>query len=157
MPNPHSRSRQLRPRPHLGWRLPISAAAACAAALLAAAAAAAQNSTAPAAATPVFSPGLRFIETDGAALYANVCQACHMEDGLGAAGAGRYPALAGNANLAEGGYPVIVVVRGLKSMPPVGRLMSDEQVAAVVNYVRVHFGNAYADGVTAADVAAARR
>ena len=28
-------------------------------------------------------------------------------------------------------------------MPPVGAMMSDDQVAAVVNYVRTHFGNQY--------------
>jgi mono/diheme cytochrome c family protein len=34
--------------------------------------------------------------------------------------------------------------------------MSDEQVAAVVNYVRTHFGNSYQDAVTAEDAKAAR-
>ena len=42
-------------------------------------------------------------------------------------------------------------------MPPVGKMMSDEQVAAVINYVRTHFGNDYHDAVTAEDVKAARR
>ena len=28
-------------------------------------------------------------------------------------------------------------------MPPFGEMMSDDQVAAVVNYVRTHFGNKY--------------
>jgi mono/diheme cytochrome c family protein len=37
-------------------------------------------------------------------------------------------------------------------MPPVGAMMSDDQVAAVVNYVRTHFGNQYQDTVTAEDV-----
>ena len=41
-------------------------------------------------------------------------------------------------------------------MPPVGRLMSDDQVAAVVNYVRTHFGNHYQDAVTPDDVKQAR-
>ena len=50
-----------------------------------------------------------------------------------------------------------VLLRGLKGMPPVGDMMSDAQVADVVNYVRTHFGNAYPDAVSAADVAAARR
>ena len=36
------------------------------------------------------------------------------------------------------------------------RLMSDDQVAAVVNYVRTHFGNDYTDAVTADDVKNAR-
>ena len=30
-------------------------------------------------------------------------------------------------------------------MPPIGGMMSDAQVADVVNYVRTHFGNAYPD------------
>jgi mono/diheme cytochrome c family protein len=42
-------------------------------------------------------------------------------------------------------------------MPPVGDMMSDTQVADVVNYVRTHFGNAYPGAVSAAEVAAARR
>ena len=42
-------------------------------------------------------------------------------------------------------------------MPPVGRMMSDKQVADVVNYVRTHFGNSYEADVSAAQVSAARR
>ena len=42
-------------------------------------------------------------------------------------------------------------------MPPVGGMMTDAQVADVVNYVRTHFGNAYPGAVSAADVSAARR
>ncbi|WP_026870525.1 c-type cytochrome [Inquilinus limosus] len=106
--------------------------------------------------SPMLSPASSFAETDGAALFANVCQACHMPAGQGAAGAGHYPALAKNANLETGAYPVYVVVHGLKGMPPVGKMMTDDQVAAVVNYLRTHFGNSYADPVTAKDVADAR-
>ncbi len=50
-----------------------------------------------------------------------------------------------------------VVLRGLNGMPPVGEMMSDAQVADVVNYVRTHFGNAYPGAVSAAEVAAVRR
>jgi mono/diheme cytochrome c family protein len=50
-----------------------------------------------------------------------------------------------------------VLVGGLKSMPPIASMMSDAQVADVVNYVRTHFGNAYPDAISAADVAAARQ
>ncbi len=42
-------------------------------------------------------------------------------------------------------------------MPPFGPMMNDEQVAAVVNYVRTHLGNDYKDAVSAADVKSARR
>ncbi len=114
----------------------------------------------PAAAQPApkaaFSRGTSFSEQGGEALYASVCAACHMRDGRGAAGAAHYPALAGDRNLEAAGLPVLVLVRGLRSMPPVGRMMTDAQVADVVNYVRTHFGNAYADAVTPAEVAAAR-
>jgi mono/diheme cytochrome c family protein len=103
------------------------------------------------------SGSFKFTERSGEELYANSCQACHMPDGKGAIGAGTYPALAGDANLAAAGYPVAVVVNGLRGMPPVGEMMSDDQVAAVVNYVRSHFGNAYADAVTPEDVKSARR
>jgi mono/diheme cytochrome c family protein len=94
----------------------------------------------------------RFSERGGEALYANVCQACHMERGEGAVGAGRYPALANNPKLEVAGYPLSVVLHGLNGMPPVARMMSDEQVAEVINYVRTHFGNAYTDPVTPQDV-----
>jgi mono/diheme cytochrome c family protein len=42
-------------------------------------------------------------------------------------------------------------------MPPFGAMMSDDQVAAVVNYLRTHFDNHYQDAVTAADVQSVRR
>jgi mono/diheme cytochrome c family protein len=103
-----------------------------------------------------FSPAYRFTEQSGEQLFANVCQGCHMPDARGAIGAGTYPSLAGNKNLEAGGYPVYVVVRGKRAMPPFGAMMSDDQVAAVVNYLRTHFGNAYPDAVTAEDVKAVR-
>ena len=98
------------------------------------------------------STGFRFTESTGEELFASACQGCHMPDGNGATGAGQYPPLSKNSNLEAGGYPVYVVVRGQRAMPPVGIMMNDDQVAAVVNYVRTHFGNAYRDAVTADDV-----
>ena len=80
-----------------------------------------------------------------------------MSDGKGATGAGTYPSLAGNRNLEAGGYPIEVVVNGQRGMPAFGSMMSNDQVAAVVNYLRTHFGNDYRDEVTADDVKAARR
>jgi mono/diheme cytochrome c family protein len=80
-----------------------------------------------------------------------------MADGRGAAGAGTYPSLAGNKNLETSGYPVTVVVNGQRGMPAFGAMMSDEQVAAVVNYLRTHFGNDYKDAVTTQDVKSVRR
>lgn len=100
----------------------------------------------------LLSPGFRFAESSGAALFTGICQGCHMSDGGGATGAGSYPSLAKDKNLEAKGYPVYVVVRGQRAMPPIGQMMSDDQVAAVVNYVRTHFGNQYQDAVTTEDV-----
>jgi mono/diheme cytochrome c family protein len=116
----------------------------------------ATDSAAPHAAGPTLSPGFRFSEQSGEALYANICQACHMPDGKGASGGGTYPSLAGDQNLAARGYPVLVVVNGQRGMPPIGVMMNDDQVAAVVNYVRTHFGNHYQDAVTSDEVKSAR-
>jgi mono/diheme cytochrome c family protein len=136
---------------------PRSIAAIVAASLAFAAGAALAQSRVSAPPDRMLSSGFRFSETTGEALYANICQACHMPDGKGASGAGTYPALAGDRKLAAAGYPVIVVLHGLRGMPPVGYFMTDDQVAAVVNYVRTHFGNNYPDAVTAADVKAVRQ
>jgi mono/diheme cytochrome c family protein len=105
---------------------------------------------------PALSQGWRFDEKDGEALYARVCAGCHQLDGKGAVGAAAYPALAGDNNLASAAYVESVLLNGLRGMPPLGRLMSDDQVADVVNYVRSHFGNAYDDALSAADVRAVR-
>jgi mono/diheme cytochrome c family protein len=104
-----------------------------------------------------FANPARFMATTGEGLYADICQGCHMPGGVGAVGAGVYPALAGNPKLAAAGYPLALVIRGRNGMPPFGDLMTDSQVAAVVNYVRTHFGNHFADDVTAADAKASRQ
>jgi len=104
-----------------------------------------------------FSSGYRFVEITGEELFANVCQGCHMPDAAGAIGAGSYPSLAGNRNLEASGYPVSLVVNGRRGMPGFGDMMTDGQIAAVVNYLRTHFGNSYQDVVTARDVRDARR
>jgi mono/diheme cytochrome c family protein len=93
-----------------------------------------------------------FPQVSGEDVFKGICQGCHMPDAKGAVGAGRYPALAGDTNLAVAGYPVGIVLHGQKAMPWFSDYLSDEQVANVVNYVRTHFGNNYADKVTAADV-----
>jgi mono/diheme cytochrome c family protein len=91
----------------------------------------------------------------GKAVYEHVCQGCHQANAKGAMGAGAgFPALAGNPRLAVAGYPVSIVENGHGDMPWFNGTLTDAQVAAVVNYVRTHFGNDYKDMVTAADVAA---
>ena len=67
-----------------------------------------------------------------------------------------YPSLVNNKNLAASGYPIAVVVNGQRAMPPFGAMLSDDQVSAVVNYLRTNFGNDYRDAVTAEDVRVVR-
>ncbi len=105
---------------------------------------------------PSFGSPFRFTETGGAALYRSVCAGCHMPDGHGAVGAGSYPSLARDARLAASGYAIALVLHGHGAMPPFARTLTNDQVAAVVGYIRTNFGNAYPAPPTAAEVAAAR-
>jgi mono/diheme cytochrome c family protein len=84
--------------------------------------------------------------------YQHLCAACHMPDAMGATGAGTYPALADNPRLIAKGYPLYVVLKGKNGMPSMADMLTDQQVADVINYVRSHFGNSYADQVTPAEV-----
>jgi mono/diheme cytochrome c family protein len=102
------------------------------------------------------SRGWKFDEQGGEDIFEHVCAACHQADAKGATGAGAYPALAADTKLASSDFLLSVLLDGLRGMPPLGRMMSDEQLADVANYVRAHFGNGYADALSPADVAAAR-
>ena len=102
------------------------------------------------------SHGWEFSEQGGADLFRNVCAACHQPDAKGAVGAGSYPSLVADKNLDSADFMLSVLLGGLKGMPPVGDMMSDAQVADVVNYVRTHFGNNYTDAAIAEDVKNAR-
>ena len=94
---------------------------------------------------------------DGKAIYEHVCQSCHMADARGARlSPATYPALAANAKLAARAYPAVMVVNGLGAMPAFGSMLTDEQIAAVVNYLRTNFGNAYADALRPDEVKALR-
>ena len=130
---------------------PVSCGALALFALLSTAVAHAQDATRNSS-EPILSRGFKFTEKTGEELFANVCQGCHMPDGRGAVGAGSYPSIASDKNLEVGGYPITIVVKGQRAMPPFGAMMSDEQVVAVVNYLRTHFGNDFRDAVTVEDV-----
>jgi mono/diheme cytochrome c family protein len=125
-------------QPLTSWRFPPLAAAVLWVLALASRTASAQDDY-----PPEFFP-----ETDGAALYRSICQGCHMPDARGAIGAGAYPALAGNKHLQAALYPAGIVINGRKAMPAFGDSLTDAQIAAVVNFVRSHFGNRYKDVVT---------
>ena len=112
---------------------------------------------APSLAYSHLSRGGAFEEEGGAALYANVCAGCHQPDAGGASGAADYPSLAGDKDLASADYLERVLLEGQRGMPALGRMMSDRQVADVINYVRSHFGNAYGEDISPAEVEAARR
>jgi mono/diheme cytochrome c family protein len=87
----------------------------------------------------------------GEEVYVMVCQGCHMRGGVGAEGAAKYPALANNPRMGTSAYVISIVEKGRGGMPGFYR-MSPQQVAAVVNYLRTHFGNSYPQPVTADDV-----
>lgn len=91
------------------------------------------------------------IPVTGEQVYRSVCQSCHMADAKGATGAATIPALAGNPALAAPEYPIMMIATGRGAMPPLTDTLSPTQVAAVVTYIRTHFGNHYAKPVTAED------
>jgi mono/diheme cytochrome c family protein len=100
---------------------------------------------------------------DGRQVYQHICQGCHMADGGGATGAGHYPALAKDPTLASRQYMALTILMGRRNMPAFGAkhaigfggppvILSEAQIAAVINYVRTNFGNHYADAITATEV-----
>jgi mono/diheme cytochrome c family protein len=106
-------------------------------------------------------------QLSGGQVYDHLCQACHMAGGRGAVGAGHYPQLAGDPALKSWQFAALTVIGGRNGMPGFGLppmeamqllnpSLSDAQIAAVVNYIRSHFGNHFKDTVTPAQVAALR-
>jgi mono/diheme cytochrome c family protein len=88
----------------------------------------------------------------GAALYKDQCMACHKEDGKGVPRI--YPALADNHSVTQdvainpirmvlhGGYPPSTDGNPRPyGMPPFSSILSDQEVAAVVSYIRNAWGN----------------
>lgn len=85
----------------------------------------------------------------GGGLYADNCAACHQAGGVGTPP--DFPALAGNARLAD--LPLIVgnIHNGMKAMPAFPDLTAEE-VAAIATYVRNSWGNRFG-GAPAEEVA----
>lgn len=92
----------------------------------------------------------------GEEVYRMYCQVCHMADAAGARGAGAFPALARNARLGTAAYAIYMVDNGKGGMPAFRSSLTPAQVAALVTYLRTHFGNDYRDPVSAAEVEAMR-
>ena len=79
----------------------------------------------------------------GRELYRNICQGCHQPDGRGQDRIA--PTLVGSAlALAPPDIPARVLLHGKEGpiglMPPVGTTLQDEQIAAVLTYVRREWG-----------------
>lgn len=92
------------------------------------------------------------VSAEGAKVYEEICQACHMADARGGGGAGAaIPALAGNPRLADKDYAITILVRGRGGMPWFTDILTEAQIAAVLTHVRSHF-NAYPDPVTVDEV-----
>ena len=104
--------------------------------------------------------------SDGAVVYIANCSSCHQADGSGIPGA--FPPLAGNAVVTGNPVAVIaiikngvdgkIVVNGLAYsgiMPRWKGVISDDQLAAVITYIRSAWHNRAA-GVSAADVQAVK-
>jgi alcohol dehydrogenase (quinone), cytochrome c subunit len=79
--------------------------------------------------------------SEGEEVYISNCARCHQLDGGGFADA--YPPLAGNpvVTLHDPNFAIDAVVRGQGAMPPFGPTLSNEQIAAVVSYIRTAWGN----------------
>lgn len=114
-------------------------------------------------------PGGSLGSATGETIFRSICQGCHMPDARGAKGAGTYPALAGNPRLVSPQYMAAVILNGRRDMPAFASggvvedrflddaRLTDAQIADVINYIRMHFGNQYGDRISASDVAALHR
>ena len=96
-----------------------------------------------------------FFTINGKKLYDDSCAGCHMQKGEGAQGTGYYPPLANNSKMQSKYYIISVVINGLRGMPSFHRMMNDEQIAAVTQYVHSDL-NSFTDTVTTANVAQLR-
>jgi mono/diheme cytochrome c family protein/glucose/arabinose dehydrogenase len=81
----------------------------------------------------------------GATVYKSLCIGCHLETGRGQEGVAR--SLVGSPYVVgpDAGSAVRVVLSGKEGttglMPPLGGVLSDEQIAAVLTYVRREWGH----------------
>lgn len=91
---------------------------------------------------------------DGGSLFQQNCSACHQPKGEGVAGA--FPALAGNKFVqGDPKGPAYVVTHGRGGMPNFSGDLDDDQISAILSYVRSAWGN-QAGALTPALVAEVR-
>lgn len=104
----------------------------------------------------VTEPGSPEFDTDGSEVYKRVCIACHQSSGEGTTGA--FPPLSGSSWVTGNPEtPIRIVLHGLKGeikvkgnsynsvMPEWGPTLSNEEIAAVITYVRSSWGNSASD------------
>ena len=92
------------------------------------------------------------VSPEGREVYEQICQACLMADAKGGGVTGaKIPALAANPRLADKDYGTIILLKGRGGMPWFSGMLTNDQMAAVLTYVRGHF-NDYRDPVTVADI-----
>lgn len=76
----------------------------------------------------------------GAVIYSTHCMACHQAAGEGIEGA--FPALAGSAFVVGDAAEVVKLpLHGRGGMPNFGGELSDDEIAAVVSFIRNSWGN----------------
>ena len=76
----------------------------------------------------------------GQQVYANSCAACHQPDGGGIEGV--YPALVGSEIVTGASEGVVhILLNGRGGMPSFRSDLADEEIAAVISYVRTSWGN----------------
>jgi mono/diheme cytochrome c family protein len=92
---------------------------------------------------------------EGEQIVESVCLSCHQPGGAGIEG--QFPALAGNpfVTLDDPTAVISTVLRGRGGMPTFASSYSDEQIAAILTYIRTSWGN-NASPVTAEQVATVR-
>ena len=91
----------------------------------------------------------------GESVYMGHCAACHQPTGLGLPPA--FPALKGSVIATQGPIEdhIALVVKGKNMMPPFGKQLSLQEIAAVVTYERNAWGNDTGDVVQSSNVKAA--
>lgn len=94
----------------------------------------------------------------GREVYRNICQPCHQPDGRGQERLA--PSLVGSPlAVAAAGIPARILLNGKEGpiglMPPVGSVLTDDQIAAVLTYIRREWGQT-GTPVDPADVASVR-
>jgi cytochrome c oxidase subunit 2 len=91
----------------------------------------------------------------GETTYMAYCAACHQPTGLGLPPT--FPALKGSAVATTGPVTdhIALVLHGKNMMPPFGKQLSLQEIAAVITYERNSWGNDTGDLVQSSDVKAA--